>query len=366
MIPIYNPYKIETSINTVTQILEEGWISWSGKYVTKCEAILSTILGCKYVLLTNSGTSATHCIVKSIKFKYPYCKKIYIPNSCYIAVYNCTLMEFKKEQIEILPIDINTYNLDINYIQKLEKNAALFIVHNLGNTVNVIDIKSKRPDLIIIEDNCEGFMGTYNNKKTGSECLASSISFFANKHITCGEGGAFCTNDLALYNYIKSYCRQGITDEKFIHNKIATNYRITNLQAGLLYTQLNLLDEIIERKRYIINYYKKELEKVLNIKFQKIDKQTQHSYWIFSIRIINNPSYEIANSFFTENNIETRPFFYDTSRHLHLKNLKTIECNNCKILSREIIILPSFPNLKDNELDYIITKVTEYSNSLNE
>ena len=70
-----------------------------------------------------------------------------------------------------------------NSISNLEQNSALLIIHNIGN-ISIQKIKELRPDIIIVEDNCEGFMGKYNNVMSGTESLASSLSFFSNKHIT--------------------------------------------------------------------------------------------------------------------------------------------------------------------------------------
>ena len=203
MISIYKPYKIEYSKKYVIEAIDNNIISWTGKYVNKCEQLLSQITKIPYVLLTNNGTSATHCIIKAIKYKYPSCKKIYIPNNCYIAVYNTVLLEYNDTNIEILPIDKETLNINLDILNELEYNACLVLVHNIGNIIPVHEIKRLRPDLIIVEDNCEGFMGKYNKQYTGTMCLASSISFYPNKHITCGEGGAFMTHDIDVFNYIK-------------------------------------------------------------------------------------------------------------------------------------------------------------------
>ena len=242
-------YDISNSKTYINEVIDSNWISFSGKYVKLCEDKIRKLLNVKHVLLTNNGTSATHCIMKSVKFKYPNCNKIYVPDHCYIAVYNSILYEYNKEQIEIIPIDKNTWNLDLNYIDQIEKNSCLLVVHNLGNIIPINQIKSKRPDIIIVEDNCEGFMGKYSDINSGSDTLASSISFYANKHITCAEGGAFITNDDEVYKHIKCFCTQGLTEKKYIHGMLAYNYKFNNLSAALLYSQLDNLDYIYNKKK---------------------------------------------------------------------------------------------------------------------
>jgi perosamine synthetase len=361
MIRISDIYKLNNSKDYILDTINNNWLTFTGEYVNKCEEKLKEIFKVKHVLLTNNGTSATHCIIKSIKFKYPKCNKLYIQNNCYIAAYNMALLEFSETQLEILPIDDNTWNLDLNYINQIEKNSALLVVHNIGNILPIQKIKELRPDIIIIEDNCEGFMGEYNNKMSGTECLASSISFFSNKHITCGEGGAFITNDTDIYNKIVKFARQGITDKKYIHNMFAFNYKLNNMQAALLYSQLELLEEIIFKKKKLFKLYNKLLNKYSDkISIQKIEENTIHSYWLYGIKFLKNINYNEIEEYFLKNNIEIRPFFYDFRLHEHLKNIKS----NDIIKNNNIILLPLHPNLTEYDINYIISLIDKYLNIL--
>ena len=122
LIRISEIYDITRAKKYINDVIDSNWISISGKYIKMCEDKIKKLLNVKHVLLTNNGTSATHCIVKSVKFKYPNCNKIYIADHSYIAAYNSVLYEYSKEQIEIVPIDKNTWNIDLNYIDKMEKN----------------------------------------------------------------------------------------------------------------------------------------------------------------------------------------------------------------------------------------------------
>ena len=76
--------------------------------------------------------------------------------------------------------------------------------------------------------------------------------FFQNKTLTTGEGGAFFTNDIDIYEYIKSIYSHGMTKQRYIHNNLAYNYRMTNIQAGFLYDQLEDLTYTITKKIYLI------------------------------------------------------------------------------------------------------------------
>jgi len=365
MIPIYKPF-INRYIESANTSLKDGWISNHGKYIKLSSDLLKKFLNVDYCILMNSGTAATHCLFLSLKYKYPNIKKIYVPNNVFIASYNSVLMEYSKDMIEVMKIDKNTFNIDTSedYIKTLSKNSAVLIVHNLGYIVNVPRLKNIRPDLVFLEDNCEGFTGKYNNKFSGSESLCSSLSFYANKTITSGQGGAFLTNDMDLYNYITKVHNHGMTKEKYIHDILAYNYKMTNISAALLYEQLKDINYILKIKNNIFVYYDNLLLKLFqNNKIIKLkdEENTINAKWMYCI-IIPNVKYKNIEKYMNNNNIETRPFFYDISKHKHLKNIRNIYPKLVNVESG--IMLPSYPELKKQEQIFITDCLIKYLNTL--
>jgi perosamine synthetase len=368
MINIYEPsidkYK-ESSIIAI----KEGWISNHGRFVELANNKLNELTKTKYSILMANGTCATHCLFLALKFKYPNINKIYVPNNCYIAAVNSVLMEYNIEQIEIMKMDIHTWNVNIDeeYINTLEKNTALLIVHNLGNIINVPRLKRIRPDLIFVEDNCEGMFGKYEDTFSGmsESSLCSSCSFYGNKIITTGEGGAFFTQDETVYNYIKSVYSQGMSETKYLHNVHAYNYRMTNIEAGFLYEQLNDIENILVNKYNIFKNYDNLLEesvKLGKVKLFKKEDHTKNSPWIYALRIVNNTkSVEETSDFFKENNIDIRPFFYPINAHEHLKMVKNDD-EISHILNKEIIMIPSSPTITHEEQEYIVNVIKYFVN----
>lgn len=371
LIPIYKPYlhKYKTS---ATDAINSEWISNYGKYIELTTEKLKKFFNIKYCILTNNGTSATHCIIKSIKYKYPNINKIYVPNNVFISPLNCVLLEYEKNQIEIMKINYETYNIDTNedYIKSLEPNSAIVIVHNLGNIINVPRLKRIRPDIIFVEDNCEGIFGKYENIYSGtfSDTLCSSVSFYGNKTITTGEGGAFLTNDEDIYNYIKHYYSHGMTNIRYIHDMVASNYRMTNIQAALLYDQMNDIEHILKLKSKIFDNYKQLINelKYKNTKYDfctlKSEINTISSNWMFTIIIKNTKhSYDEYESYMKSNDIEIRPIFYDNHCHKHLCDIKKHNTLNTNIDNYTIgIMLPSYPELTYSQQQHIIDKLITY------
>jgi perosamine synthetase len=119
--------------------------------------------------------------------------------------------------------------------------------------------------------------------------LCSSVSFYGNKIITTGEGGAFCTNDDELYHYMKKVYSQGMSSIRYLHDTHAYNYRMSNIQAAFLYDQLTDFHTIISTKQSVFNRYKKLFEpliKINKISFFHPEDYTECANWIFAVRII--------------------------------------------------------------------------------
>ena len=367
MINIYNP-DIKNYKKSALNAIEEGWISNHGKYIELANNKLKEITQTKYSILMANGTCTTHCLFLSLKFKYPNINKIYVPNNCYIAAWNSALMEYNINQLEVMKMDIDTWNISTNeeYINSLDKNCAVLIVHNLGNIINVPKLKKIRPDLIFVEDNCEGIFGKYENIYSGmsDSSLCSSCSFYGNKIITTGEGGAFFTQDEEVYNYIKCIYSQGMSDIKYLHKLHAYNYRMTNIQAGFLFDQLNDIDNILTNKYKIFENYNellKELVELGKVQLMKIDEDTINAPWIYALRIINNDkTIEETTQFFKDNEIDIRPFFYPINIHTHLKSIKNDDNISYK-LNKEIIMIPSSPDITYEEQKRVVETVYKFT-----
>ncbi len=367
MIPIYKPYLSKYTSSAIDAINSE-WISNHGKYIELASTMLKDIIGSKYCILMSNGTSATHCLFKALKYKHPNINKIYVPNNVFVAPWNCCLMEYPKEYMEVMKLDTHTLNIDTSeeYIQTLESNSAVCIVHNIGNIVNVPRLKRIRPDLIFIEDNCEGLFGKYEDRYSGTESLCSAVSFYGNKTITTGEGGAFFTNDPDVYQYIKNIYSHGMTEQRYIHCNVATNFRMTNIQAAFLYDQLCDIKHITSRKKELFEYYDNLLkDEVHSGKIISILKepQTEHSYWMYAIIIPNTP-FETIELFMKQHDIEIRPFFYDIHRHSHLQSINhPFESSFSKSITDHCILLPSFPELTKEQQDTICDQLKYFINN---
>lgn len=347
MIPIYKPFITDKSIKFVNDAMRNGWIA-QGEYIEKCENLLKEKLGVKYCLLTSSGTTAGSLAAKCIN---PYVT-IIAPDNIYVAAWNVFVDE--GFDLQITPNNFQTYNS--NYPSTGSNYTRHFlVVHNLGNPVNVPELKRKFPNSIFIEDNCEGMWGKYEGEPTGSLSDISFCSFFGNKTVTCGEGGAFFTNSFSVYERAKLLYSQGCDKGEYISKSIGYNYRMSNLQAAFLYGQLLDLDLILKKKKNIFSLYKDNLSGVNHLYFQDTETNCEHSHWMFSVRVPNKA--ETLRESLLQHGIESRRMFPAIHKHKAYQALRA----SYDYLYDSVLMLPSFPGLTEKEVNFICDTIKTLS-----
>ncbi len=362
MIPIYSPLKC--SYNRAFKAIESGWISSQGTYIKEAEKAISQRFNYSNFILMNNGTTATHCLFLALRHFHPEIKTIYVPNNVYVAVWNCVLMEYEKSALKVLPIFQDLcIPTDEQFLNALEPNSAIVIVHNVGNIIDVDKIKKIRPDIILVEDMCEALFGNYQSGVyvgANPNVLCSSISFFANKSITCGEGGGLATEHAHVAEYIRRIINQGNTSQRYIHDIHAYNYRPTNIQAALLLDQLDCADYICKRKTEIFNRYTEHFKSCKHIILPR--SATPAAHWMFILQIKNSPGFDVVSKYCASKNIDIRPFFYPLNVHAHLSDIVYAKDELSTQLSTECFILPSFPELTDEQVDTISDTILEFAN----
>jgi perosamine synthetase len=234
-------------------------------------------------------------------------------------------------------------------IPEYEEGDAIMAVHNLGNIMSLNSIECP-----VIEDSCETLFGKTKQKQS----LCASLSFFGNKNMTSGEGGAVLTEDEDIFKFLTKLKGQGQTSRRYIHDELGYNYRMTNIQAALLLGQLEEWDNIYGGKQVLFMKYNEAFKDHPNI----IPQQAvyDHSRWMYAVRILGSKSYEDNKRFFDAHGVDTRPMFYSFKHHKHLDFLHNMGAKtyaNAERLHKEIVMLPSYPELKNEEVDRICAAV---------
>ena len=280
------------------------------------------------------------------------------------TIISCASAVFKSgAKIILLDCDKDSWLMQPDKLEKLitSKTKAIMVVHIYGLPVNIDPIISiaKKNNIYIIEDSAEQLGGFYKGKPCGSFGDISTFSFYPNKNVTTGEGGMVVTNNINLAQRSKSLrnlCFQ--PEQRFVHDEIGWNYRMTNLQAALGLAQLERLEESVEKKVSIGKAYYERLKEIdlIQLPLEKLD-YSQNIFWVYGIVLdkrIGNAKYFMKK--LADNNIGSRPFFYPIHKQpVFLKNGLFVNDfhPNSEYISEYGFYLPSGLSITVNEIDIV-------------
>ena len=364
--PVNIPRVTQNDIKSVTGVMKKSWISSDGPEVKLFEEKFSKLINKKYSIAVSNGTAALEIAMKAIGIKKG--DEVIIPNFTIIS----NALAVIKLGAKPVPIDCGLYDWNINIAdldKKITKKTKAIIITHIYSFSNPMDkIKKilKNKNILIIEDAAEVIGLKYQNKYCGSFGDISTFSFYANKHITTGEGGMISTDSIKYQKKcrdLRNLCFGKI--DRFNHTDIGWNYRITNMQAAMGISQLKDIKKIINKKIDIGKIYYKFLSKNKNIYIPKPNiGKFKNIYWVVGILILNKKlSAKKLASKLKKIGIQTRPFFYPMNKQKilkkYLKNTKD-KFINSEYISNFGLYLPSYYDLKKIDIKYISKKVHEY------
>ena len=355
--PIYKIEITELEKRNVNDCLESTWISSHGKYINRFEQMLSDYCSTKYVTSVINGTAALHLVMLAANIGPG--DEVIVPDFSYIATANAVL--YVGATPIFIDVDIDTWNIDSKSLLKkiTKKTKAIIAVDIFGNPANydcLINI-CRQYKLLLISDSAEAFGAEYKNKKCGNLADISIFSFFGNKTITTGEGGAILTNEKKLFEYIKKLKNQGNSPQKkYYHDILGYNFRMTNIQAAIGCAQLERCEDILNQKNKIADTYKKYLSK--HLVFQYISSKAKSSYWMVSGLLSDKEKRDSIIKYLSKLGIDTRPFFYP----MHTMPYFNIVLNNptTQMLSERGLCLPSYPSLKEKDIQFISKEIINF------
>ncbi|GIU70245.1 MAG: GDP-perosamine synthase [Candidatus Woesearchaeota archaeon] len=316
MIPVNEPLFNGKEKEYLNECIETGWVGSDGPFVRKFEENMASYIGRRYAVAVTNGTAALELAVVALGIGPR--DEVILPA---FTIISCAQAIVKAGAKPVLvDSDYYTFNMKVEDIEKkiTPMTKAIMIVHIFGLPVDMDPILelAKKYNLKIIEDAAEMHGQTYNGKKCGSFGDISIFSFYPNKHITTGEGGMVLMDDEKLYERCKSLrnlCFSNDPKKRFIHEEIGWNLRMSNLQAALGLAQLERIDKIIEKKRWIGRKYQELLKdiEVINLPIDKTD-YSENIYWVFGITLKDyypKNAQEVMEEL-SKYGIGTRPFFY--------------------------------------------------------
>lgn len=293
MIPINELSFSGNEIKYLKECIETGWISSEGPFVRKFEEGFASFLGLKHAVAVCNGTAALETALFALGVNPG--DEVIMPSftiiSCVIA---CLRLGVKPVLVDIEP---DTYTLDVKKIKAriTSKTKVIMPVHIYGHSVDmdgVVDL-AREYGLKVLEDIAEAQGTQYYSRKLGEKWLKCGAmgdiavtSFYANKVITCGEGGMVLTGSEEYERKARSYRNLCFgEEERFSHTDIGYNFRMTNMQAAVGVARLEKIKEFIEIKTKLAGYYRRCLSEIKQIRFMTEKPDTRLSYWVYTIEL---------------------------------------------------------------------------------
>lgn len=365
-IPIYKPNLEGNEKKYLLECISNNWISSGGYFVLRFEKKFSDIHSGIKSLAVSSGTTAIHLALVSLGIGKG--DEVIVPNLTFAAVINAVL--YTGATPVIVDVDKHKWTIDCAEIKKniSKKTKAIIPVHIFGNPCHIERINkiAKKNKIFVIEDCAEAIGSKYKKNKVGITSDCAIFSFFGNKTITTGEGGMILFKKPKIYEIAKKLRDHGMSEkEKYYHERIGYNYRMTNMQAAIGLAQLERLNVIVKKKLSIAKAYKKLLNKSENLNFQEEEKNSLNSFWAVAVQINKHEfNFKKCKEELNNKGIEIRNFFYPLNQQKIYKKFAKKKNYVTDNFVEKGILLPTFPSLSAPNIKYIGENLKNYLNNL--
>jgi perosamine synthetase len=366
-IPVSKPLITKEDSDSVHMVLKKGWISSEGPEVKKFEENFSELVNKKFSVSVSNGTAALEIAIKALGIKKN--DEVIMPNFTIIS--NALSIIRQNAKPVLVDCDLENWNMKISDIEKkiTKKTKAIIATHiyNFPLDIDKIVKICKKNKIFLIEDAAEVIGQKYKKKMCGSFGDVSTFSFYANKQITTGEGGMISTNNKEINLKCKSLRNLCFGQkDRFNHDDIGWNYRLSNIQATLGLSQLKRIKKIVKRKEQIGKKYYTILNKNSNIQILKPSCSfAKNIYWVVGIVIKNNKLKINAKTLakkLIKFGIQTRPFFWPMNKQKALLDLglfKNQKYPNSEFLSKYGLYLPASLDITNKEINFICNSVNQ-------
>ena len=353
--PVNEPLITKKNAKDVYRSMLSGWVSSDGPNVKIFEKKLASLFNRQYGISVSSGTAALEIAVKSLNLKKD--SEVIVSDFSIIS----TALAVVKNNCSPVFVDCDpiTWNMKIEEIEKKinKRTKCIIATHIYGYPVVIDKIAKicKKYKLYLIEDAAEMIGHKYKGRYCGSFGDLSIISFYANKHITTGEGGMIFTNKKKLEIICKNQRNLcfGSGDNRYMHTGVGWNYRMSNIQAKLGLSQIDDISKIIKKKKEVGKNYFNILKNFNNIYVQQpVINSIENIYWVVGLVFKKKINLSNLRSKLLKKGVQTRPFFYPLHKQPFLKKFKRKNDSfyNTIYISKYGMYLPSSISLRKKDI----------------
>lgn len=349
----------EQLIEAMTNVLDSKWYIM-GKYLDKFEKEYAEFHGVNFALGVANGLDALVIGLKVLEIGVG--DEVIVPSNTYIASW-LSVSAVGATPVPVEP-EIGSYNIDPELIEAaITKNTkAILPVHLYGQSCNmsrIMEIADKYK-LLVIEDNAQAHMSSWNGKMTGTFGNINATSFYPGKNFgALGDGGGLTTNDENLYNAAKIYRNYG-SDKKYYNQIKGVNSRLDELHAAVLSVKIKYLKELTERRRVIANKYTELLQDCKELQLPYTCKEAEH---VFHLYVICCENRDELQAHLSKNNIGTL-IHYPVPPHLQIayKELgyKEGDFPKAERIAKTCLSLPIYPGMLDSEIEEVCNVIKAF------
>lgn len=358
-IPVCEPVVTEKEEEYVVDCIRTNWISSKGKYVDEFASKFAKFCGVKYGVLTTNGTTALHLALTALGVSKG--DEVIIPTFTMIATAFAVI--YTGATPVLVDSEPETWNIDKNKIEEkiTKKTKVIMPVHIYGHPCDMSPIMrlAKKYKLWVVEDAAEAHGAEYKGKRAGGIGHIGCFSFYANKIITMGEGGATVTNDEKIAQKLEILHDLAHSPKKrFSHIAIGFNYRLTNLQAAVGMAQLEQIDKFIRARRRNAQLYNRYLRDIKGLRLPTEKEWAKNVYWMYGVVV--EKKFGIGRdelmTALAKKKIGTRAFFTPMHQQPILKKMGLFKGEKYPVaesLGKRGLYLPSSSGLAQGEMEFV-------------
>ena len=314
LIPVNRPLITQSDIDAVTNSLKETWISGDTPPVRELEELLCRTLGSEEAVVVSTGTSAIDLSIEALGIQEG--DKCILPTFSIIST--ISNLARKGAKTELVDADPLTWSMDSDAtVAKISEETKLLMpvhIYGLSTDMGQMMEKAKKNNVFVLEDAAEAIGVKYKEQNCGTLGDAGIFSFYANKVVTGGEGGAVVTKNKEFaerVRYFRNLCFN--PSERYVHTDLGWNHRMAGLPATLIGSQLGRLNELVAHKISQAEFYLEGLAEHPWFTFQP--KETDYStnvYWVFGLLLNKECKFNASKmrEILRAQGVDTRRFFY--------------------------------------------------------
>jgi len=341
----------------VQEAFDTNWIAPLGKNVNQFEEELAEKVGSKHAAALSSGTAAIHLALKAAGVGEG--DIVFCPTLTFSATANPII--YQNATPVFIDSDYETWNMSPDALEqafeKYPEAKAVIVVHLYGLSADmdkIMEICNKH-NVAVIEDAAESLGTYYKGKHTGTIGDYGIFSFNGNKIITTSGGGMLVSDDEERIAKSRFWATQSRDKAKhYQHSELGYNYRMSNIVAGIGRGQLRVLDQRVQKKRYIFEFYKRELAELEGVQFMPSNEWDEPNYWLSSLTLNGKVRPEDIMNALEEENIESRPVWKPMHLQPYFEKYDYVGGEVSEKLFENGVCLPSDTKMTDEDLQRVV------------